>query len=112
MIDAESLRRIADIETDAGPVHVTVAPNQTFAYVANDGAGTVQKIDLAVNKVIKTISIAPDAGSHGVGFAGDGRWLLITNTGANSLSIFDTQTDEIVKTIFVPTAPEGVAVRS
>ncbi|KAF0135934.1 MAG: YVTN family beta-propeller repeat protein, partial [Methylocystaceae bacterium] len=44
-------------------------------------------------------------------FAGDGRWLLITNTGANSLSIFDTQTDEIVKTIFVPTAPEGVAVR-
>lgn len=71
----------------------------------------MQKIDLAVNKVVKTLSIAPDAGSHGVGFAGDGRWLLITNTGANSLSIFDTQTDEIVKTISVPTAPEGVAVR-
>lgn len=92
-------------------MQVTVTPNQSFAYVANDGAGTVQKIDLATNQIVKTISIAPDAGSHGVGFAGEGRWLLITNTGANTLSIIDTATDEVAKTITVPKAPEGVAVK-
>jgi YVTN family beta-propeller protein len=71
----------------------------------------MQKIDLAVNKVVKTIAIAPDAGSHGVGFAGDGRWLLVTKTGANSVSIIDTETDEVIKTIPVPKAPEGIAVK-
>jgi DNA-binding beta-propeller fold protein YncE len=36
------------------PVQVTVAPNQQFADVANDGRGNVQKIDLATNKIVKT----------------------------------------------------------
>jgi YVTN family beta-propeller protein len=75
VIDAESLRRIADIESDAGPVQVTVAPNQTSLMSLMTARARVQKIDLAGNKVVKTISIAPDGGSHGVGFAGDGRWL-------------------------------------
>jgi YVTN family beta-propeller protein len=71
----------------------------------------LQKLDLAANRVVKTMAIASDAGSHGVGFAGDRRWLLITNTGANSISVIDTETDEVIKMIPVPKAPEGIAVK-
>jgi YVTN family beta-propeller protein len=111
VIDGQTHVHIADIATDAGPVQVTVAPHQSYAYGANDGAGTMQKIDLAANKAVKMISIAPDASSHGVGFAGDGRWLLVTNTSANSVSIIDTESDEVIKTIPVPKTPEGIAVK-
>jgi YVTN family beta-propeller protein len=110
VIDGDTHKVLARIPTDAGPVQVTVTPSQAFAYVANDGAGTVQKIDLATNEIAKTITIAPDAGSHGVGFASGGRWLLITNTGAGTISIIDTEKDEVVKTIPVARAPEGIAV--
>ena len=105
------MKVIAEIPTEPGPVQVTVAPDQKFAYVASDGRGTVQKIDLATNKVVKTIRIAPDAGSHGVAFGVDGKLLFITNTGASTISIIDTATDEVVDTVKVATGPEGVAFK-
>lgn len=64
VIDAASLQVVARIPTELGPVQVSVNPDQAFAWVAADGRGTVQKIDLATNSVVKTIRIAPDAGSH------------------------------------------------
>lgn len=56
MIDTQRNRLLAQVATDPGPVQVTVAPNQRYAYVTNDGAGTVQKIDLQEYKVVKTIT--------------------------------------------------------
>ena len=84
VIDTKEMKVIAEIPTEPGPVQVSVAPDQKFAYVASDGRGTVQKIELATNKVVKTIRIAPDAGSHGVAFGVDGKLLFITNTGAST----------------------------
>ena len=45
--------------SDPGPVQVTVTPDQKFAYVANDGRGSVQKIDLVSNHIVKTIRSLP-----------------------------------------------------
>src|SRR6266542_3052065 len=81
VIAADGLQVLTRIPTDPGPVQVTVTPNQKYAYVANDGRGTAQKIDLATNRVVKTITIARDAGTHGVSFAEEGKLLLLTNTG-------------------------------
>lgn len=109
VIDTESLKVVAKISTDPGPVQVTVTPNQKYAYVTNDGVGTVQKIDLATFQIVKTISIGEGAGSHGISFAADGDLLLVTNMGTSTLSIIDTKSDMVIHTVRVPTAPEGVA---
>jgi YVTN family beta-propeller protein len=71
----------------------------------------VQKIELATNKVVKTIRIAQDAGSHGVSFGVDGKLLFITNTGARTIFIIDTTTDEVVDAVKIATAPEGIAFK-
>lgn len=102
---------VAKISTDAGPVQVTVTPDQKHAYVTADGRGTVQKIDLAKNQVVKTISIRPDAGSNGVSFAAGGKLLLITNSGSSTVSVIDTERDEVVRTIPVRGGPEGIAYK-
>ena len=71
----------------------------------------MQKIELATNKIVKTIRIAPDAGSHGVSFGPEGKLLFITNTGASTISVIDTATDEVIDAIKVATAPEGIAFK-
>lgn len=71
----------------------------------------VQKIELATNKIVKTIHIATDAASHGVSFGNGGRLLFITNTGTSTVSIIDTTKDEVVDTVKVSTAPEGIAFK-
>jgi YVTN family beta-propeller protein len=111
VIDTDAMAVVARISTEPGPVQVTVMPSQLFAYVANDGRGSVQKIDLATNKIVKTIHIAPDAGSHGLAFGDGGKLLFVTNTGASTVSIVDTSKDEVVDTIKVSTAPEGIAFK-
>jgi YVTN family beta-propeller protein len=97
--------------TDPGPVQLMVTPDQKFAYVANDSRGSVQKIDLVSNHIVKTIRIAPDAGSHGVAFGAGGKLMFITNTGASTVSVIDTDKDEVVQTMKVATAPEGIAFK-
>lgn len=109
VIDVEKLRVVAQVATDPGPVQVTVTPDQKFAYVTNDGAGTVQKIDLLTCTVVRTIPIAKDAGTHGISFAADGKMLLITNTGVSTLTVIDTDSDTIRGSIKVATSPEGIA---
>ena len=79
--------------------------------MTGDGRGTVQKIDLATNKIVKTIRIGSDAGSHGVSFGIDAKLLFITNTGASTISMIDTATDEVIETVKVATAPEGIAFK-
>lgn len=36
-----------------------VTPDQKFAYIANDGRGSVQKIDLVSNHIVMTIQSLP-----------------------------------------------------
>lgn len=105
------MKVVARIPTEPGPVQVTVTLDQRFAYVANDGRGSVQKIELATNRVVKTIPIAATAGSHGVCFGVGGKLLFITNTCASTISIIDTTTDEIIDTVKVATVPEGIAFK-
>ena len=111
VIDAATMKVRARVKTDAGPVQVTVAPNQQYAYVANDGRGTLQKIDLATDQVVKTISLGRGAGRHGISFAAEGKFVLVTNTGLGTVSVIDTETDEVHKTVKVGVAPEGIAFK-
>jgi YVTN family beta-propeller protein len=109
VIDTASLAVVARISTEPGPVQVTVTPDQAFAWVAGDGKGTVQKISLATNTIVKTIRIAPDAGSHGISYGAGGKLLFVTNTGNSTVTVIDTTRDEIMKTVPVARAPEGIA---
>lgn len=109
VIDTHRNRLLAQVATDPGPVQVTVAPSQRYAYVTNDGAGTVQKIDLQEYKVVKTITLGEGRGSHGISFAKGGDILFVTNTGDGTVSVIDTVTDSVIDTLTVLSAPEGVA---
>lgn len=109
IIATDSLAVEAVISTDAGPVQVSVTPDQRFAWVANDGVGSVQKIDLLSKTVVKTVALGQGAGSHGIGFAGDQNLMFITNTGRASVSIVDLTNDEVIAEIPVGPTPEGIA---
>ena len=54
------------------PGFVAIAPNGTFAYVANRAAGVVTVVDTAIDKVVATIPI-PDGPPQYLAFAPDGR---------------------------------------
>ena len=62
-----------------------------FAYVVNEGDGTVSVIDTAANAVVTTVGV----GSHprGVAITPDGKRAYVTNAASNTVSVIDTATN-------------------
>jgi YVTN family beta-propeller protein len=80
------------------------------AYVANEGAGTVQVIDLATGSVVGD-PIPVGAGSGALAITPDGRKAYVANHGADTVSVIDTETNETVGGgIAVGEGPRGVAI--
>jgi len=111
LIDVENLQVTARISTQPGPAQVAVHPNQEYAIVTTDGIGSVQKIDLKTNQIVKTIAIAEDAGTQGATFTSKGL-LLVTNAGSSSVTIVDSDSGEIICSITVPFGPKGIAFKN
>jgi YVTN family beta-propeller protein len=83
-----------------------------FAYIPNEGNGTVSVIDIATNSVVTTIPDGAGSSSDpmGVAISPDGSKAYVTNNGANSVSVIDTATNTVQAVIDVGTTPFGIMV--
>ena len=66
-----------EIPVGSTPGYVAIAPNGTFAYVANRAAGVVTVVDTAIDKVVATIPL-PDGPPQYLAFAPDGSRLYVS----------------------------------
>ncbi|MDX6244972.1 MAG: hypothetical protein QOE76_2695 [Frankiales bacterium] len=104
---------VVRIDTDGSfhdAVTVGVSPDgvalvRGAAWVANTGAGTVSKIDLAKHVVVQTT----DVGSAPQALAAYGTDLWVVNSGASSVSRLSLQTNQVVDTIRVGNQPSAIA---
>ena len=83
-----------EIPVGSTPGYVAIAPNGTFAYVANRAAGVVTVVDTAIDKVVATIPL-PDGPPQYLAFAPDGSRLYVSvfqdsDRSINEVAVLDT----------------------
>ena len=79
-----------------------------FAYVGNDGSGTVSVIDTSTNAVTATVTVGTQP--IGVAITPNGAYAYVANNASNTVSVIDTSTNAVTATVTVGTSPPGVAI--
>ncbi len=93
VVDLESAREIAQIETGLHPSDLALSADQRRLYVANANSDTVSVMDVATHRVIETIAVRPDAtlpfGSapNALSLSPDDRTLFVANGGNNAIAV-------------------------
>ncbi len=83
-----------------------------FLYVTNSGGNQIKDasisvIDIASNKVVKTVAV--EAHPNGIATEPGGKFVWVTNYFPKSISIIDTLSKDIVLTIPLDATPAGIA---
>jgi YVTN family beta-propeller protein len=89
------------------PAGVAINRAGTLAYVTNELANTVSKINLATDQVVATITVGTKP--RGVAINPAGTFAYVANQNSNSVSKINVATDQVVATITVA-SPRGVAI--
>src|SRR4051812_546526 len=77
-----------------------------FAYVPNEGSGTLSVIDVASDKVVGQMQ----AGSKPRGIAVDAKRIYVTDQPANALLVLDATNRRIESRIELGDSPEGASI--
>ena len=83
------------------------AATRSLLYVANSQGDDISIIDLATQKVIKTLKVGPIV--HGVCAQSDGRRAFATIESENSLKVIDTKTNTVTDSIALGGRPNECA---
>ncbi len=95
LVDVEKGAVLRSIETNQEVSHmVAVTRDETRAFVANIGSGSVSVLDLVSGKHLSDIPTGE--GAEGIEIVGKHVW--VTNRGADTVSILDTASLEVVAT--------------
>jgi serine/threonine-protein kinase len=106
------------IQVGQSPSYIQIAPNGKFAYVANPGAGAIDVIDTASDRLSGTIKI-PQGPPQSVSFSPDSRTAYVsvykTNGSVHLVAFVDTATRAVTATVQVDnhtpdpsaTSPDG-----
>ena len=95
------------IEVGSAPAHIVMDKLGQRAYVTNGGDSTLSVVDIAQQKVIRTIPTG--AAPHGLRLSPDGRELYVANTGGGSVSVISVASGKEEKRIPVGKAPVQVS---
>ena len=87
VLQPETLRQVATIETGAGPHTVAFRPDSRFAFVANAGSGTVSVVDIAALSRIKDVKTGSRPG--GAAFSSAGGMLYVPDAVDGTVSRID-----------------------
>lgn len=90
---------------------ITVTPVNTpaYAYITNDGDGTVSVINISTGVVVETIPVGPRP--FAVAVTADGSRIYVTDEAEGFVSVIDGKTNRFVSNIFIPNSvPLGIAV--
>src|SRR5579859_1312122 len=91
----------------AGSAQGAQAATRSILYVANSQGDDITIIDLATQKVIKTLKVGPIV--HGVCAQADGRRAFATIESEHSLKVIDTRTNTVTDTIALGGQPNECA---
>ena len=94
---------VATVPAGVNPAVVTITPDGTRAYVANQDSNDVTVINTATNTVVTTIPVGTQA--TGVVITPDGTRAYVTNTADNTVSVINTATNTVVATLPVGLSP-------
>lgn len=101
--------KLAEIPTGELPRSVAIRPDKVYAYVANQGSGTVSVIDLST--LAKVADIAVGVEPYGLALTPDGGQAYVANSASNTVSVIDTATNAVIATVAIPgVQPRGVAI--
>ena len=93
-----------NIQVGQSPSYIQIAPNGKFAYIANPGAGAINVIDTANDRVSGTIKI-PQGPPQSVSFSPDSRTAYVsvytTNGSVHLIAFVDTATRDVTATVQV-----------
>ncbi len=100
IIDRDSGKEIARVETGAGPHEVAISPDGRMAVVADYGqrspGSTLSLIDLMTRKRVDTIELGNNTRPHGIVFTPDGKKVVVTTEGSRRLLVVDIEGREMV----------------
>jgi YVTN family beta-propeller protein len=101
--------KLAEIPTGDIPRSVAIRPDGAYAYVTNQGSGTLSVIDLAA--LAKVTDIAVGLEPYGVALTPDGAQAYVSNSASNTVSVVDTASSTVIATIPIPgVQPRGLAI--
>jgi YVTN family beta-propeller protein len=101
------------------PQAVAISPDGAFAYVTNQGSGTVSVIDTATNEVLAPIEVGRQSNSlpEGIATSPDGSHLYVTygyrpgtDVGPGEVAVIGAASRQVEKRIAVGEEPAGIAV--
>ena len=104
VIDPETRSVIREFELDQSLPHmVSVFSDESRAFAANSGSGTVSVISLEAGRVVDTVEI----GGVPMGFAltADNKTLFASNRTGNGVAVIDTGQNRVVRTIEIHGQP-------
>ncbi len=96
------------ITVGTNPMGISVSPDGSKVYVANDGSFSVSVISTATNTVTGTISVGTSP--FGLSISPSGNKVYAVNSTTNSVSVINTSTNTVSATIPVGIGPYGVSV--
>ncbi|MBI3950355.1 MAG: beta-propeller fold lactonase family protein [Acidobacteria bacterium] len=109
VVNAKERKVSHAIHTDQEVTHmIVITPDETCAYTANIGSGTVTALDLVKREVITHINIG--AGAEGIDISPDGKTVYAAARAANKLSKIDTTSNKIIKQVETQAFPIRVKV--
>ena len=85
MISTATNKVMATITGLSEPFGVAVTPNGDYAYVTNDGSGTVSVINTATNTVTATITVG--SSPYGVAVTPNGAYVYVINFNSATVSV-------------------------
>jgi YVTN family beta-propeller protein len=104
VVDPEKKLVASSFELDQSLPHmVSVLSDESRAYTANTGSGTVSVIDLSRGQVISDISIG--GAPMGFSLTGDDRVLFASNRTGEGIAVIDTAQNRVTKMIRVEGQP-------
>ncbi|HEX7332100.1 MAG TPA: cytochrome D1 domain-containing protein [Pyrinomonadaceae bacterium] len=87
VVDTNTWKVVANIDTGAKPARVRLQPDERYLWVGNDAGVTV--IDTATLKAVG--QVATGKGRHELEFSSDNRFAFVTNEDEGTLSVVDIQ---------------------
>jgi YVTN family beta-propeller protein len=108
VLDMKARKTITVIPISASTQRISISPDDSMVFTADQDKPQLAVIDTATNKVKAWVPLP----GHGYGTAStvDGHWLLVTVLETNQVAIVNLKTLKVEKTIDVPSQPQEVLV--
>lgn len=108
VIDPVALKVVASIPTGAAESHMlAISPDNSRAYTANVGPGSVSVLDLRARKLVTVIPVAEKV--QRISISPDGRHVFTSDQRTPRLAVIDTATNQVSGWIPLPATGYGTA---